>query len=150
MEPFTLLLLAGGAYLATRKKTPPPTPTPSGGGDAYKPNDQGPAAQDVKKESGGNTSAGSERVEAVQKYVNARIAKALKTSNFSQLSLAELNQINPATLRNQAERDRFLLIRKIAAAKEANKNDVVIENGGSNNATKNGGSNKATKSGGPS
>jgi uncharacterized protein (DUF885 family) len=149
MEPFTLLLLAGGAYLATRKKTP--TPTPSGGGDAYKPNDQGTAAEiDLKKESGGNTSAGSERAEAVQKYVNARIAKALKTSNFSQLSLAELNQINPATLRNQAERDRFLLVRKIAAAKEANKNDVVIENGGSNNATKNGGSNKATKSGGPS
>jgi hypothetical protein len=140
MEPFTLLLLAGGAYLATRKKTP--TPTPSGGGDAIKPNDQGPGAPiDVKKESGGNTSAGSERVEAVQKYVNARIAKALKTSNFSQLSLAELNQINPATLRNQAERDRFLLVRKRAAAIEANKNVVVIKNSGPN---------KATRSGGPS
>jgi hypothetical protein len=111
MDPFTLLLLAGGAYLATKKK---PTPSPSGGGDAVKPNEQGPGAPlDVKIESG---SGSPERLQAVKRKLTAKISKAIKTSNFGGLTLAELNQINPATLRNQAERDRFLLVKKRAAA----------------------------------
>ena len=112
MDPITLILLAAGAYYATKKKTPPPTP--SGGGDAVKPDESGPAQPlDVKTESG---SGSSERLAAIKRKVTAKINKAVKTSNFGGLSLAELNQINPAKLRNQAERERFLLVRKRAAA----------------------------------
>jgi len=139
MDPFTLLLLAAGAYLATRKKTPPPTPTPSGGGDAIKPNDQGPGAPiDVKKDNGGNTSESLKNAKA-QKKILTILEKAIKTGNFSQIPLSELNKIDVNKLPSAYIKAEFLKAKTAKINAEKNKNVVVIKNNGPNRATTSGG-----------